>query len=717
MRIRFLICMAGCALVLGGGCSSVPVEQENQSQTSVQAPEAGSGVAQQVQSSPVTEHEPGSHYEKIPGSGVFIDENLAARKAEPASVDGTIVFNFEGEALQEVVKVILGDLLQENYVISPGVSGKVTFSTAKPIRMDQVMTVLEMLLSWNNASLVYFDDRYHVMKTGKAIPGQLAPVIGSAAAQKGYEVRVFPLEFIAPTEMEKLLQPYAINGAVISADNSRGLLVLGGTRKELENYQQTIGIFDVDWLQGMSVGIFPIQRVEADTVVSELEAVFGDSSGTPLAGMFRFMAIERLNAVLVITPQPKYLDKAADWVERLDRGGSESGVRLYVYAVKNVKADELADTLSDVFGNSVSVSRNTNRPDGGIFAPGLQTGEITSINDPRRRVQEAQQQQQTVVRAQGVSRNADGSVSLAEGEDIRITAVEESNTLLIRATPQQYDSVLSAIKRLDIVPMQVLIEVKVLEVTLTDDLKYGVQWFFKNSLVDFNGFAEDATYGSGGTLSGVGGLTYAIRGGDTAAIINILEGITEVNAIASPSMMVLNNREANINVGTQIPVNSTVFNTGGSNLGANRVQFRDTGITMNVVPRVNPGGMVFMEVQQEVSIPIEGADAQGNVSINQRRISTEVAVQSGETVVLGGLMQATENIGKSGLPVLSSIPWVGGLFGSQSHSVTRTELLVLITPTVISSIEEARDVSREYQQKMKAIDPFDLSQIRTRAGN
>ena len=264
---------------------------------------------------------------------------------------------------------------------------------------------------------------------------------------------------------------------------------------------------------------------------------------------------------------------------------------------------------------------------------------------------------------------------------------------------------------------QVLIEVKVLEVTLTDDLKYGVQWFFKNSLVDFNAVGEDASFGSGGTLSSAG-LNYAYRGGDTAAIISLLEGLTQVRAIASPSMMVLNNREANINVGTQIPVNSTVFNTGGSNnLGTNRVQFRDTGITMNVVPRVNPGGMVFMEVQQEVSIPIEGSDSNGNVSINQRRISTEVAVQSGETVVLGGLIQATENVGSSGLPVLSSLPFFGGLFGSQNRSVTRTELLVLITPTVISSIEEARDVSREYQQRMKSIDPFDLSQINAPQGN
>ena len=721
MRIRFLICMAMCALVLGAGCSSVPVGPEDQPAVSLPPAETVSGEAQAVQSSPVTEHEPGSRYEKLAGSGVFINEEVAARRPESTTTDGAVVFNFEGEPLQEVIKVILGDLLQENYVIAPGISGKVTFSTAKPIRMDQVMTVLEMLLSWNNASLVYFDDRYHVMQTGKAIAGQLTPVLGSASAQKGYEVRVFPLEFIAPTEMEKLLQPYARAGAVVSADNIRGLLVLGGTRQELENYQQTISIFDVDWLKGMSIGIFPIERVEADTVVSELEAVFGESSGTPLAGMFRFMAIERLNAVLVITTQPEYLDKASDWVERLDRGGSESGVRLYVYAVKNVKADEIADTLSDVFGNSVSVSRSSSRSASDIFAPGVETGEITSINDRRRRVQEErQQQQQTEVRAQGAQANADGSVSLAEGEDIRITAVEETNTLLIRATPQQYDSVLGAIKRLDIVAMQVLIEVQVLEVTLTDELKYGVQWFFKNSLVEFNSIAEDSTFDSGGTLNldNSGELNYAIRGGDTAAIISILEGLTEVRGIASPSMMVLNNREANINVGTQIPVNSTVFNTGGSNnLGTNRVQFRDTGVTMNVVPRVNPGGMVFMEVQQEVSQPTGLADANGNVSINQRRISTEVAVQSGETVVLGGLIQATENISKGGLPILSSLPLVGGLFGNQGRNVLRTELLVLITPTVVTSIEEARDVSREYQRQMKAIDPFDLSQINPRGGN
>ena len=713
MRIRFLICVAVCALVLGAGCSSLPVGQEVQPTTSIQ-PAVVSGEGQQVQSSPVTEQEPGSLYEKLAGSGVFVNQQAAARKAGKDIVDGAIVFNFEGEQLQEVVKVILGDLLQENFVISPGVSGRVTFSTAKAIRMDQVMPVLEMLLSWNNATLVYFDDRYHVMQTGKAIPGQLTPVLGSAAVQKGYEVRIFPLQFIAPTEMEKLLQPYAINGAVISTDNHRGLLVLGGTRQELANYQQTIDVFDVDWLEGMSIGIFPIQRVEVDTVVGELEAIFGEGGGTPLAGMFRFMAIERLNAVMVITTQPSYLDKAADWVERLDRGGSESGIRLYVYAVKNVKAVEIAATLSEVFGNAGS-ARSSSRSASNVFAPGLETAEITSINDPRRRVQEARQQQQAA--AAGSSVNTDGGLSLTGGEEVRITAIEESNTLLIRATAQQYDSVLSALKRLDIVPMQVLIEVQVLEVTLTDDLKYGVQWFFKNSLVDFNGFAADSMGNSGGTL-GSAGMNYAFRGGDTAAIINILEGMTEVRAIASPSMLVLNNREANITVGTQIPVNTTFISQGGTNnQPRTRVQFRDTGITLNVTPRVNPGGMVFMVVQQEVSIPIEGADASGNVSINQRRISTEVAVQSGETVILGGLMQATENVTKSGLPVLSALPFIGGLFGSQGHSVTRTELLVLITPTVISSIAEAREVSREYQQRMKSIDPFDLSQIRTSNSN
>ncbi len=664
-------------------------------------------------------------YEIVKGTGEFINtEAVSTRPSAPPS-DGEVIFNFEGEALQEVVKLILGDLRQESYVISPGVSGNVTFSTSEPVTTDEIMPILDMLLSWNNAAAVWLENRWHIVPIEQAIPGQLTITTAPMAGQRGFEVRAYVLKYISPTEMEKLLQPYARSNSIISVDNTRNMLVMAGTRQELMNYQKTIEVFDVDWLAGMSVGIYPIARVEVATVVTELEAVFGDASGTPLAGMFRFMAIERLNAVLVITPQVEYLKKAEEWVMRLDRGGSEAGERLYVYPVKHVRAADLADTLSSVFGNSSSSGSSQRSTQANTFAPGLETGEITSINDRRSSAQEQRTQNNTAT-------TQNSGVSLAGGEDISIIAVEESNSLLIRATPSQYDSVESAIKRLDTMPLQVLIEVNILEVVLNDELSYGVDWFLQSALNDFalqpSGTpparvpstpparvpSTRGLFDSQGTISdfrsgtlGSAGLSYLIRGADIGAMVTALDSASEVTTIAAPSMVVLNNREANINVGDQIPVNSPVFNTGtGSNLSTSRVQFRDTGVILNVVPRVNPGGMVFMEVQQEFSQPSSAPDANGNVSVARRSIDTEIAVQSGETVVLGGLIRATELVGRAGVPGLSRIPVLGALFGRNSTTSSRTELLVTITPTVISNPQEAKDITAEYRDKLREIKPI-----------
>ncbi|MEM9304899.1 MAG: hypothetical protein AAGE01_22495, partial [Pseudomonadota bacterium] len=377
-----------------------------------------------------------------------------------------------------------------------------------------------------------------------------------------------------------------------------------------------------------------------------------------------------------------------------------------------------------VFGEGSNRSSGRDRNRSNQLAPGLEAGEITSINDPRSRVVEERAQEiADQVTGGAVSAGGDGDgLALVAGEEIRITAVEESNSLLIRATPAQYEAVLGAIRRLDTVPLQVLIEVKVLEVTLTNNLRYGVSWFFENGIPEVSpaggaGVAVNKRiFGSdperGGSLSD-SGLNYSITGTDVAIVVEALESQTDVSTISAPSMMVLNNREANINVGTQIPVNSPIFNTGtGNNIGQSRVQFRDTGVTLNVTPRVNPGGMVFMEVQQEVSFPIPGTgDSNGNVAVSQRRVDTEVAVQSGETVALGGLIQANLSETAAGLPFLAAIPVVGGLFGTQTDEVTRTELLVLITPKVVTSVEEARQVSEEYRSKMRGLIPFDLQQI------
>ena len=253
-----------------------------------------------------------------PGSGQLINQKVAAMPAPNLGSAGDATFNFEGESVQTVVKVILGDLLQQNYVIAPGVTGTVTLATPRPVSPAQAVSLLEMVLGWNNARLIWSDGRYNVVSSDQAVAGNLAPRTGSPANARGYEIRAIPLKFISATEMEKLLKPYARDKAIVQVDNTRNMIVLGGTRAELQNYIRTIEIFDVDWLAGMSVGIFPLQSGEAIKIVAELDKVFGENGKTPLSGMFRFLPLEGQNSVLVITPQAKYLRDVETWIERLD---------------------------------------------------------------------------------------------------------------------------------------------------------------------------------------------------------------------------------------------------------------------------------------------------------------------------------------------------------------------------------------------------------------
>lgn len=237
------------------------------------------------------------------GTGTMINRSAAAAAAPSLGQagNGTATFNFEGESVHAVVKAILGDMLGQNYVIAPGVQGTVTLATPKPVSSAQALNLLEMVLGWNNARMVYSGGRYNIVAADQALAGTVAPSTAPAANARGFEVRVIPLQYISATEMKKVLEPYARPNAIVNVDSGRNVITLGGTRSELENYLRTVEIFDVDWLSGMSVGVFPIQTGKAEQVAADLEKVFGEESKTPSAGMFRFLPLENANAVLVIT--------------------------------------------------------------------------------------------------------------------------------------------------------------------------------------------------------------------------------------------------------------------------------------------------------------------------------------------------------------------------------------------------------------------------------
>jgi general secretion pathway protein D len=644
------------------------------------------------------------------GTGVFIDESAARDRADPPSEDGEITLNFEGQGIQEVVRAILGHMFQENYVISPGVSGEVTFSTAKPLTRDQVMPVLEMLLRWNGATLIWREGQYHVIPIAEAVRGNLVPRTDAASAGIGYEVMVVPLEYIAPEKMAEILEPYAQEDGVFDTDSNRGLLFLAGTRFELQNYLQIVRTFDVDWLNGMSIGMFSLTRIEVGDLLPELESVFGEGSESPLEGMFRFMPLERLNALMVITPSEHYLEEAEKWIRRLDRSSPEAGARLYVYRVKNLEADVLAGYLGDLFGTGGS-SRSRQRESRGSLAPGMEPATVSSVSEFQRSRSESGS-------GSSQQRNTAGGMQLGEDGDVRITAVQETNSLLIQSSPSQYDAILSAIKRLDEEPLQVLVEAQVLIVDLTDALNYGVSWFLANRGPDEGGpevpdnfvtsrRQNQALLSEGGSLLNL--TRRAIDRTFVAATIDALESVTNVRTISSPSLMVRNNSEASINVGRQLPVQSTRFvggiGTGEGSGTIGNVQFINTGVILEVTPRVNPGGLVYLTIRQEVSSPGE-AGVGDNPSINTRTISTDVAIQSGQTIMLGGLIQEDENVSRNGVPFLQRIPGLGNLFRSTGNSISRTETLVLITPTVIETTDKLRAVSDEVRDRFRALQPL-----------
>lgn len=660
------------------------------------------------------------------GSGQVINSAAAsAPLPDIGATGGEARFNFEGESLHAVVKAILGDMLGQNYTIAPNVQGTVTYSTPKPVSAAQALSVLEMILGWNNARMIYGDGRYSIVPADQALgTGVVTPRTGSPESARGFESRVVPLRYISATEMEKLLKPYARPNAIVTVDAGRNLLTIAGTRAELENYLRTIQIFDVDWMSSMSVGVYPLQSSKANKVVQDLEKVFGEQSKSPVAGMFRFMPLDGANAVLAITSQADYLDDIEQWIERID--GAGQGVRLYSYELKYVTAKELASRLSEVFGGGGG--RGGANEGGGGFSliPGGQAniiggdagkdgselgGSTGSLGGGGSSGGGLGSGSLSLGPAQGGS----GSVTLEVGGDkVAISAIDENNTLLVRATASAWRSILDVVEKLDVLPLQVHIEAQVVQVDLSGDLSYGVNWFFERAVTD-NGLPDAVNRDTWSTLAGSvlpaggtnPGLAWTFLGRNAAAVISALDQISDVKLLQTPSIMVRNNQEATLNVGDRIPVTSVSINPIlGNNNTTSQVQYLDTGTILKVRPRVTKDGTVFVELVQEISSPRGEPDDNGNVRISTNRMKTSAVIQSGDTVLLAGLITDSDTKGSSGFPGLSRLPVVGGLFGRQTTAKSRSEIIILITPTLVEDPRAARDLTDEYSRRFRGMQPL-----------
>lgn len=687
----------------------------------------------------------------FPGTGVFVAAPGGARTAHvDAGPDGDVSFNFVNADVRDVVREILGNQLHLNYVVDAKVQAAITAQTGGPVPRESVLATLESVLRANGLGLVQVNGLYRVLPIEDAAKASAGT--GAGRGQAGYAVRVLPLRFVSAGEIKSVLEPFLPPGSVLQVNAARNLLIVAGTAADMDGFTDLVRQFDVDWLSGTSFALYPLRVGTAKEVAGELEAIFGEGGSGALAGLVRLIPIERLNAILVISPQRAYLGQVKSWVDRLDYGDDQMTPRVFEYHVQNSRAADLAAVLTQLLSSgAVSTVQPEVAPGGKLVElngqQGLGAGNAPSGSGLLATTPSMGGAANSGASSLGVAASPTGGTSaqmpasrrqagggLAERQQalqpglggggtnglqpppVRVVADEKNNALVIYARPRDYRMIEDAIKRLDVVPLQVLIEATIAEVTLNDSLQYGLQWFFSQAASKF--VLSNATAGTtAGTIVGgdVGaifpGFNYLGSGGNIKVLLSALSTLTQVNVVSSPEVLVLDHQTAALQVGDQVPVitqtaQSTI--TTGAPI-VNSVQYLNTGVVLQVTPRVNTSGLVTLDIDQSVSdVAKTTTSTIDSPTITQRRIVTSAVVQDGETIALGGLIIDNQSNGRSGIPVLSDIPILGSLLSTTTKSNARTELLVLLTPRIVRNAKEARAMTDDLRDRMRAVKPLEI---------
>ncbi len=705
------------------GCSPILEERSDEAPTAADA----------VRSANFQPHNPTAAPDPQPsGSGFkgfsFFGSSAApAQSPSPAPSTGTVVataqadgggdgytLNFESAPIANVAKAVLGDILGASYEIDPRAQGTVTLATGRPISKKDVLFVLESGLRANNLVMIREGSGYRIAPIADGSPGS-TDFAGGQGTQAGYGMSVIPLQYVSGATLAKLLEGFAARPGAIRTDPSGRMLMIVGTGPERQSAVETVRSFDVDWLRGQSVGMYPVHNSEPDPIVAELEKIMDSGESGIGHGLVKLQAVSRQNAILVVAAKPELLRATARWIARLDSPNTaSSGVT--VYKVRYGDAKQIASLLQNIFlgggaggadaggdtapsSGSATLS-STERLTGGAPNNGAGSGSSSSSSSNSNSKSGSSPFGSVASAALSSAFGSQGNSGPAILPGVRITPDESTNSLLIYANAESYRTIERALIQLDRPRMQVAIDVTIAEVTLNDQLNYGVQYYLTNnsgSLI--NSVTGQPTAGAGANP----GFNVFVGGSTTPnVIINALHALTDVKILSNPSLVVVDNEKASLEVGDQVPIttgSATVLSA--NNAVVNTVDYQNTGIILHVQPHVSPDDNVTLAIEQEISsVPDTGA-TNLTPTISERKVQSTISVTSGQTVVLAGLVSDTRNKSRSGIPVLDQLPMVGGAFSTTAVSDARTELVVMIHPQVIHNSADASEVAEELRAKMR----------------
>ncbi|HXZ16877.1 MAG TPA: type II secretion system secretin GspD [Roseiarcus sp.] len=654
------------------------------------------------------------------------------------AVDGGYTLNFENAPVANVAKSVLGDTLGEGYVIDPRVQGSITLATARPVPKKDMLLVLEDALHANNLNMVREGGGYRIVPATDATVGSVDRGAGTGV-EPGFGVTVIPLQYVSGATLSKLLEGFATRPGAIRTDASGKILLVVGTGSERQSALDVVRNFDVDWLEGQSVGMYPVQNSTPEPVAAELEKIMDSGESGLGHGLVKFQPVARLNSILVVASRPEYLRAAQRWIARLDEppAGMAS---VKVYKVRYGDAKQIAQLLDQIFGTGAG---GGGEPATNEIAPGSGAKALTTVDRLTGGNTGANGQstppQPTPVSASGQSPGQSplaqqygaatvaslnsqlNALGLGQGQgggpqlhDVRITADTLNNSLLIYARPDEYKLIERTLNQLDRPRLQVAIDVTIAEVRLNQQLSYGVQFFLNNGsyantltgvIPSLTGSLNNASGNS--SLPPLSGGLNLIAGSPLAprVVINALSQLTDVKILSNPSLVVVDNGEAVLEIGDQIPVatgSATVLSA--NNAVVNTVDYKNTGIILHVVPRVNSNGSVLLAVDQEISsVPqtLQSGTSNLTPTISQRKVQSQISVVSGQTVLLAGLISDEQDKSRQGIPLLSEIPYVGGAFATTGNDDVRTELIIFIRPQIIRDGADASMVAEELRSKMR----------------
>ncbi|WP_262694158.1 secretin N-terminal domain-containing protein [Kordiimonas aquimaris] len=663
--------LSGCSGVTGGGPDNSVMQPEIRRQFSSALASAQASV-QPPAISESDENVVKNLAAKLNGFSSEAKNKLPEADAEILNLDLTNI------GVRDLAELVLGELLQANFLIEDDVAGRVTVSTPRGLKKTDLLPLLSAAIQSQNAELVVNGDLYQVVATNKS-----SSVISGGSGSGGH-IMTIQLQHASATYMRRTLLPVAKDLVDITADETLGILILSGRTRHLNSIKKLVETLDVDALNGKTFGLYALDHASVDAFIEEFEAAF------PANLAVNLVPIRRMNALLAVSRTAKDLRQLEAWVHTLDRVSGKNHRSMHVYQAISGQPLQLADILRDIFSTG-STAAPTNVPsnDQGLFDREAGEGLLNPILDNDAPVEASNEE-------------ADQSENMPTNNtgELRIIPDELTDRLFIFASEAEWAEIQAVLQKLDTPPQQVMIEATIVEVALNDNLRYGLQFMLNSGNADFN--LTDSS--AGGVSAGGGGLGFVFDNGRSARVIlDALSSVTDVNVISSPRLMVLGEETATLQIGDQVPVASqsaVPINSADARI-VNSIEFRDTGVILRVTPHIGAGDTILVDVDQEISDVV--ATTTSNIdspTIRQRRVSSKISVQDGETVAFAGLTRNTVNDSKSGIPIARDLPVVGSLFGSTNQISNRSELLILLTPRLVRNLDDARAITDELRGRL-----------------